>query len=181
MAQITMTLSGGISLSTDMNTDKIKMAVNDRAKTVLEYKLSISKFSFHKKMYQPTEIVADINIIPSAGKSTNYQEISREALEDKFKHAKVMLKEGTFSIGDDFYVHEVLPHYGKDSMSVTLKIYSPDKLLTIREASAYFNLGTKRLRRLAEENTGRFAVYNGSRCMIIRPKFEEFLAESSAI
>ena len=58
----------------------------------------------------------------------------------------------------------------------------PEKyLLTIREASAYFNLGTKRLRRLAEENTGRFAVYNGSRCMIIRPKFEEFLAESSAI
>lgn len=54
-------------------------------------------------------------------------------------------------------------------------------LLTIREASAYFNLGIKRLRRLAEENTDSFSIYNGSRCMIIRPKFEKFLDESSSI
>ena len=54
-------------------------------------------------------------------------------------------------------------------------------LLTIREAAAYFNLGVKRLRRLAEENTDTFAIYNGSRYMIIRPKFERFLNESSSI
>jgi len=54
-------------------------------------------------------------------------------------------------------------------------------LLTIREAAAYFNLGVKRLRRLAEENTDTFAIYNGSRYMIIRPKCERFLNESSSI
>lgn len=54
-------------------------------------------------------------------------------------------------------------------------------MLTIREAAAYFNLGIKRLRRLAEENTDSFSIYNGSRCMIIRPKFEKFLDESSSI
>lgn len=54
-------------------------------------------------------------------------------------------------------------------------------LLTIREASAYFNLGIKHLRRLAEQNTDSFSIYNGSRYMIIRPKFEEFLAESSSV
>ena len=54
-------------------------------------------------------------------------------------------------------------------------------LLTIREASEYFNLGIKRLRRLAEDNTGTFSIYNGNRYMIIRPKFEEYLAESSSI
>ena len=54
-------------------------------------------------------------------------------------------------------------------------------MLTIREASAYFNLGIKHLRRLAEENTEGFSVYNGSRYMIIRPKFEKFLDESITI
>ena len=54
-------------------------------------------------------------------------------------------------------------------------------MLTIREASAYFNLGIKHLRRLAEENTEGFSVYNGSRYMIIRPKFEKFLDESTTI
>ena len=31
--------------------------------------------------------------------------------------------------------------------------------LTIKEAAAYFNFGIKKMRRLAEENTGRFSVF----------------------
>ena len=31
--------------------------------------------------------------------------------------------------------------------------------LTVKEAAAYFNIGIKRMRRLAEENTGRFSVF----------------------
>ena len=54
-------------------------------------------------------------------------------------------------------------------------------LLTIREASAYFNLGVKRLRKLAEDNAGTFSLCNGNRYLIIRPKFEKFLEESSSI
>lgn len=53
--------------------------------------------------------------------------------------------------------------------------------LTIREAAAYFNIGMKKMRRLAEENTGRFAVFSGNRYLIIRTKFEEFLQNTSAI
>ena len=44
--------------------------------------------------------------------------------------------------------------------------------LTIKEAAIYFNIGNKKLRRLAEENLGRFAVESGNRFLIIRPKFE---------
>ena len=138
MANITISFSGNITLSTDTNTATIKMAVNDAGQTVLDYQLSILKLSFHKKMYQPTEIIADISIVRSTDTSSNYKEISRKALIGKFKHTQVSLKEGDFSIGDDFYVHEVLPHYGKNSMSVTLKIYSLDKLLTVREACRTF-------------------------------------------
>ena len=68
----------------------------------------------------------------------------------------------------------------EDKQSVTVPIHEK-YLLTIKEASAYFNLGIKRLRRLAEDNIGTFAVLNGNRYMIIRPKFEEYLAESSSI
>lgn len=54
-------------------------------------------------------------------------------------------------------------------------------MLTIKEASIYFNIGIKKLRRMAEDNTGRFAVYSGNRYLIIRTKLEKFIEESSAI
>ena len=53
--------------------------------------------------------------------------------------------------------------------------------LTIREAAVYFNIGIKKMRRLAEDNLGRFAVYSGNRFLIIRTKFERFIEESSEI
>ena len=51
-------------------------------------------------------------------------------------------------------------------------------MLTIKEAAAYFNIGIKRLRRIAEDNLGTVAVYCGNRFLIIRPKFEEFILNS---
>lgn len=47
--------------------------------------------------------------------------------------------------------------------------------LTIKEASEYFSIGIKNMRRLAEENTDSFAVYNGNRYLIIRSRFEKYL------
>jgi len=41
-------------------------------------------------------------------------------------------------------------------------------LLSIREAAAYFGIGIKKMRRLAEDNLGRFAVYSGNRYLINR-------------
>jgi len=54
-------------------------------------------------------------------------------------------------------------------------------MLSINEAAQYFNIGIKKMRRLAEDNVGDFAVYNGNRRLIIREKFEEFLQRSSSI
>ena len=53
--------------------------------------------------------------------------------------------------------------------------------LTIREAASYFNIGMKKMRRLAEDNLGRFAVYSGNRYLIIRTKFEQFLENTSTV
>ena len=54
-------------------------------------------------------------------------------------------------------------------------------ILTIKEAAPYYNIGQKKLRRMAEDNLGVFSVYSGNRYLIIRPKFEEFILNSSEI
>ena len=54
-------------------------------------------------------------------------------------------------------------------------------MLTIKQAADYYNIGTKKLRRLCEDNLGVFSVYCGNRYMVIRPKFEEFICASSEI
>ena len=54
-------------------------------------------------------------------------------------------------------------------------------MLTVKEAAAYFNIGIKKTRRLAEDNVGVFSVYCGNRYMIIRANFEEYLLENQAI
>lgn len=66
----------------------------------------------------------------------------------------------------------------KENKSEALK----DKyMLTIKEAAFYFNIGTKKMRRIAEDNLGNVAVFCGNRFLIVRPKFEEFILQSSEI
>lgn len=54
-------------------------------------------------------------------------------------------------------------------------------MLTIKEAGAYFNIGIKKMRRLAEDNLGDFSIYSGNRYLIIRTKFEEYICQTSTI
>ena len=54
-------------------------------------------------------------------------------------------------------------------------------LITINEAASYFNIGAKKMRRIAEEYTGEFSLYSGNRLLIIRTKFEKFLSETSTV
>ena len=57
-------------------------------------------------------------------------------------------------------------------------------LLTIDEASKYFGIGVNKLHVMANEYVDsdyKFVIQNGSRKMINREKFEEFLNNTSAI
>lgn len=57
-------------------------------------------------------------------------------------------------------------------------------LLTIKEASLYFNIGENKLYRIAAEHLesdSKFVIQNGGRTMINRRKFEDFLNNSTAI
>ena len=47
--------------------------------------------------------------------------------------------------------------------------------LTVREASQYFSIGIKAMRRLAENHLDSFAFWNGSYLLIIRTKCEQYM------
>lgn len=49
--------------------------------------------------------------------------------------------------------------------------YAERYTLTVKEAGLYFNIGIKKMRKLAEDNLGIFSVLSGNRYLIIRTKF----------
>ena len=49
------------------------------------------------------------------------------------------------------------------------------------QAAPYYNIGMKKLRRLAEDNLGVFSVYSGNRYLIVKTKFEDFIQNSLEI
>lgn len=54
--------------------------------------------------------------------------------------------------------------------------------LTIKEAAAYFNIGEKKLRQIANENLNNgFVLQNGVKILIKRERFEEYINEISSI
>lgn len=59
---------------------------------------------------------------------------------------------------------------GKSALPISEKY-----MLTVKEASEYFNIGIKNMRRMAEQNTGFYAVFLGNRYLIVRKKFEEYM------
>ena len=54
--------------------------------------------------------------------------------------------------------------------------------LTIEEASKYFRIGEKKLRKIAEENqTASWVIMNGNRVQIKRKQFEKIIDTLDAI
>lgn len=54
--------------------------------------------------------------------------------------------------------------------------------LTIKEASRYFSIGESRLRALVKQApTADYIVWNGSKALIIRKAFEDYLSASVSI
>lgn len=55
-------------------------------------------------------------------------------------------------------------------------------LLTISEASRYFNIGEKKLRQIVQENSDAdFILNNGVKVLIKRVKFEQFIDDTESI
>ena len=130
--------TANITLATEKTMSDIYIQLKDGDSEILKFNLALKEISFHKKMYQPTEVLALISITKADGEGYIYRRIDWNMLDKMFKHAKVSLTDGDFTIGDDYYVHEVLTHYQKDCMNIILKIYSLDKMMTVRQACRTF-------------------------------------------
>ena len=68
-------------------------------------------------------------------------------------------------------------------MAEQVQVEIKDKFcLTIDEASVYFNIGEKKLRRIVTDNLDAgFIIQNGVKFLIKRKRFEEYLEELTAI
>lgn len=53
--------------------------------------------------------------------------------------------------------------------------------LTIEEAAAYFNIGTNKLRKLASKEDCTYVLWVGSKCLIKKACFEEYLQKQYSI
>jgi len=109
----------------NLNKDNQNTTITIDGKT---YRMSINNLSFIKKMYAPGEIIADIQFSITSG---TWVKISKDNLEKVFKKAEVNLAYSDQTICGGYYVHEIIPRYKESSMFVTMKMYSPDKLMTL--------------------------------------------------
>ncbi len=48
-------------------------------------------------------------------------------------------------------------------------------MLSVNEAAEYFNIGTKKMRSLANANMDKFAITMGNRILIVRERFEDYI------
>ena len=58
---------------------------------------------------------------------------------------------------------------------------SQKSLLTLEEASAYFNIGVCKMRELTNDENCPYVLWNGSKRLIKRKPFEEFLYRSYSV
>ncbi len=64
----------------------------------------------------------------------------------------------------------------KDKIALSQK-----SLLTLEEASAYFNIGVCKMRELTNDENCPYVLWNGSKRLIKRKTFEEFLYNSYSV
>ena len=147
--------AGGQEVTISLSTDK-------EAAELFGYFYSLDNFSMKKQMYQPVEVTADITIAKST--KNDWVPIERSKIETIFKFRKVTLNlmsangnDVAQEIFNDFYVHEVIPEYLQDGMNLKLRIFSLDKMLTLKQTSRSF-VGKKLGSDILKKEVAKYAL-----------------------
>ena len=148
--------------------ETISLSTEKEAAELFGYSYSLDNFSMKKQMYQPVEVIADIAIAKST--KNGWTPIERSKIETIFKFRKVTLSlmsangnDVAQEIFNDFYVHEVIPEYLQDGMNVRLRIFSLDKMLTLKQTSRSF-VGKKLGSDILEKEVAKYALpYDSSK------------------
>ena len=136
MAVIKLTIHDFLADIEAAKVETISLVTGTDTAQVGSYLYSLVGLSMNKQMYQPTMIVADISINKTEG--TTWTSIKRGNIVEMFRFCRITLHGDNDEIGNDFYVHEVIPEYRAGSMLMRLHIFSLDKLLTLKQTSRSF-------------------------------------------
>ena len=163
MAVIKLTIHAFLADIEAVKADDMSLVTGTDSAQVGSYLFSLVKLSMNKQMYQPTKIVADISINKTEG--TKWAPIKRTDIVEMFRFCKVTLRGDDDVIGDDYYVHEVIPEYKPDGMVMRLHIFSLDKLLTLKQTSRSF-VGKKLLGDILSKELPKYLLpYNKGKSM----------------
>ena len=124
----------------------------------LTFLFTLQFAEFHKQMYSPNWIEAYILIKPEdIDKKVVKAFPSKDQLNELFATQLVELKCDDIVVCSDYYVHEIIPRKYSDRMYVSLKIYSPDMVMTLQQYCKTFTA-----KRLGEEilkgEIGNFSI-----------------------
>lgn len=100
----------------------------------LTFLFTLQYAEFHKQIYSPNYIEAYILIKPEDIDSKVVKAFpSKDQLNELFATQLVELKCDDIVVCSDYYVHEIIPRKYSDKMFVTLKVYSPDVVMTLQQ------------------------------------------------
>ena len=153
MAVVKLTILFGFLKSAEGSDTDTMTLVTETTPRSGDYLYALVGLSMNKQIYQPTSIVADIRSNKEIGKG--WAPIDRSDLGDMFRSCRVTLESDNDVIGKDFYVHEVIPEYKSDTMTMRLKIYSLDNLLTLKQACRSF-VGKKLVGDILEQELPKY-------------------------
>ena len=124
----------------------------------LTFLFTLQFAEFHKQIYSPNYIEAYILIKPEDIDNKVVKAFpSKDQLNELFATQLVELKCDDIVVCSDYYVHEIIPRKYSDRMYVSLKIYSPDMVMTLQQYCKTFTA-----KRLGEEilkgEIGNFSI-----------------------
>ena len=154
----------GISIKNDDTGAKdLEIVYGSQATAVYEKKtlrFSLYGVSFHRKMYEPGHVQAEILIeqdITEKEDKDNVKLLSISTIEKMLLHRPVSIKVGTDTFAKNYFIHEIAPQYHKSDKKTgtrtndngeketyyfytyfiytKLDIFSMDKMLTLQKYS----------------------------------------------
>jgi hypothetical protein len=139
-----------------------------KGKGPLSFAFNIQTACFTKQMYSPNEIAVEIQM--AAGSSKKGDEsgtetltawVSKEILEGSFCNKNVVLKCDDKEVCNDYFVFDVEPTYKSDATYIKMRMYSPDKLMTLEPYCRSFL--SKKLSEIVQNQLPNYEIpYNNS-------------------
>ena len=194
-------VSSESSESTDPNTG-VKTKITTTKTTIYSYEVTLSKLEYHKKVYEPCQIVANLQVgvlqtrtdvekevltTYSDGKTSTETSIDKGHFKpvemigndkiDLIKGARVDLEIDGNKVAENYYVHKVRSVYktvsGKTSLFLELTIYSADKRMTLDKYSRAYTARKLYLDILLEESSKFSSIQVANHMQLMKYKGSE--------